>query len=115
MLRTALSCNLIALLLIGAIPGSARERTVAEEVAKLKAGRKIKVELNSGETLKGRMGSTTTDQFTLEPRNAKKGTARVVRFDEARSAKPDGLTTGEKWAIFGAIWIAVAIIGKLTV
>lgn len=114
MFRTTVNCVLIALLVIGAIPASAAELTVAKQVAKLKVGRKIKVELTSGETLKGRMGSAAADQFALEPRSAAKGTARVVRFNEARSVKPDGLTKGEKWAIFGVIWVAVGICAKLT-
>jgi hypothetical protein len=115
MLRATASCILITLLVSGAIPAPAAEPTVAEQVAKLKVGRKIKVELNGGETLKGRMGSATADQFALEPRNTAQGTARVVRFNEARSVKPDGLTAGEKWAIFGAIWVAVGIVAKLTI
>ena len=114
MFRTAVNCVLIALLVIGAIPLSAAEPTVAEQVAKLKVGRKIKVELTSGETLKGRMGPATADQFALEPRSAAQGTARVVQFSEARAVKPDGLTKGEKWAIFGVIWVAVGIAAKLT-
>lgn len=115
MLRTTVTCFQIALLVIGVMPALAAERTVAEQIAKLKLGRKIKVELNSGETLKGRMGSAAADQFALEPRSTAQGTARVVRFNEARSVKPDGLTAGQKWAIFGVIWVAVAIVGKLTV
>jgi hypothetical protein len=113
MFRTIVNCVLIALLLIGAIPASAAELTVAEQVARLKVGRKIKVELTSGERLKGRLGSATADQFTLEPGSAAKGTARAVRFNEARSVEPDGLTTGEKWAIFGVVWVAVGICAKL--
>ena len=115
MLRGATSCALIALLVHGTIPAAAAELTVAEQVAKLNVGRKIKVKLNGGETLKGRMGSSTAGQFTLEPRNVSRGTVRVVRFNEALSVKPDGLTSGQKWAIFGVIWVAVAIVAKLTV
>jgi hypothetical protein len=113
MLRPAVNCVLIALLVIGSVPASAAELTVTEQVAGLAVGRKIKVELTSGESLKGRMGSAAADQFTLEPRGTAQGTARVIRFDEARSVKPDGLTKGEKWAIFGAIWVAVGICAKL--
>jgi len=104
---------LIAVLAHGAIPALAAELTVAEQVAKLKPGRKIKVELNSGETLKGRMGSATVDQFTLEPRSTAHGTARPIRFSEVRSVRRDGMTTGEKWAAFGLVWIAVSIAGYL--
>ena len=113
MFRTTVNCILISLLLIGAIPASAAELTVAEQVAKVKVGRRIKVELTSGESLKGRMGSAVADQFTLEPGSTANGTARVVRFNEARSVRPDGLTTGEKWAIFGVVWVAVGICAKL--
>jgi hypothetical protein len=115
MLRTIVNCILITQLVIATIPASAAELTVAEQVAKLKTGRKIKVELNSGETLKGRMGPATSDQFDLEPHSTAQGTARVVRFNEVRFVKPDGLTAGQKWAIFGVIWVAVAIVAKLTV
>jgi hypothetical protein len=115
MLRTNVSCILIALLVIGVQPASAEKLTVAEQVAKLKVGRRIKVELGTGETLKGRMGSTTGDQFTLEPGSKSQGTVRVIRFTEAREVKQEGLTTGQKWAIFGVVWVAVAIIAKAIV
>ena len=111
MFRTTATCALIALLVIRVFPASAAELTVAEEVAKLKVGRKIKVELTSGETLKGRMGSVTADQFVLEPRSTAQATARVVRSNEARSVKSDGLTARQKWAIVGVVWIAVGIVG----
>ena len=115
MLRATVNCILIALLVGGAIPAPARDLTVAEQVSKFKVGRRIKVELTSGEMLKGRMGLATADQFVLEPRDAAKGTARVVRFNEARSVRRDGLTAGEKWAIFAGIWVVVGIVAKLTV
>lgn len=113
MFRTTVGWVLIALQLIAALPASGAELTVAEQVARLKVGQKIKVELTSGETLKGRMGPTAADRLTLEPRSTSKGTAREVRFNDARSVKPDGLTKGEKWVIFGAIWVAVGICAKV--
>ncbi len=112
--RATTTCIMIVLL-VGATPAPAADLTMAQQVAKFKAGRKIKVELNSGETLKGRMGAATAEQFTLEPRNASQGTSRVVQFSEARSAKPDGLSAADKWIIFGVIWVAVGIVAKLTV
>ena len=102
---------LIMVLALGAIPAWAAEPTVAEQVAKLKPGRKIKVELNSGEILRGRMGAATIDQFTLEPRSTAQGTARTIRFTEVRSARRDGLSTGEKWAVAGLVWIALSVAG----
>ena len=115
MLRAITGCILTTLLVLGVLPAPAADLTVAEQVAKLKVGRKVKVELNSGETLKGRMDSATAGQFTLAPRSKAQVTARVVQFNETRSVKPDGLTAGEKWAIFGVIWVAVGIVAKLTV
>ena len=115
MLRVTTSWIAIALLILGATAAPAADLTVAQQVAKLKVGRKIRVELSSGETLKGRMGPAAADQFTLEPRNTSQGASRVVPFSQARSVKPDGLTAGEKWAIFGIIWVAVGIVAKLTV
>ena len=111
MLRKPIGCILIAVLAMGATPAPAAELTVEKQVAKLKHGRKIKVELNSGERLKGRMGAVSADQFTLEPGSTAQGTARTIRFGEARSVSPDGMTTGEKWAIFGGVWIAAGIAG----
>jgi len=114
MLRITASCFLVALLLLEAVPAApAADLTVAEQATKLKVGRKIKVELASGETVKGRMGSSTAGQLTLEPRSSQ-GTARVVRFTEARSVKADGLTKGQKWIIFGVIWVAVGVAARLT-
>jgi hypothetical protein len=37
-----------ALVVMGSIPAAARELTVAEQVAKVKVGRKIEVELGNG-------------------------------------------------------------------
>jgi hypothetical protein len=112
MLRSTMTCILIALTLLKPVPSSAAEKTVAEQVAKLTLGRKIKVTLNSGETLKGRMGSVTADRFSLEPRNAAQGAPRVVPFTEAQSVKPDGTRTSTKWIIGVAIWGAIAIAGS---
>ncbi len=109
MVRTIVGCMAIAVLTLGVQPASAAEPTVAEQVARLKPGQKIRVELTSGETLKGRMGSATADQFALEPRSP--GVNRTIRFVAARSVKRDGMSTGEKWAIFGVAWIALSIVG----
>jgi hypothetical protein len=113
-LRTTLTCILIAALITGAVPAAAAGPAVAEQIAKLKAGRRVTVALKSGETLKGRLGAVAADQFTLEPANPAYGVARMVRFDEARSVKPDGLTMGAKVAIVVAIVFAIGIIGKFT-
>ena len=109
MVRTIAGCMALAVLALGVHPASAAEPTVAAQVARLKPGQKIRVELTSGETLKGRMGSATADQFALEPRSP--GASRTIRFVDARSVKRDGMSTGEKWAIFGVVWIAVGIVG----
>lgn len=115
MIRASISCIPITPLLVGSpISASAADLTVAEQAAKLKASRKIKVELISGEVLKGRMGLVTADRFTLESGGAVPMVVRVVRYDEARSVKPDGLTRGEKWAIFGIVWVVAGVVGKLT-
>jgi hypothetical protein len=105
---------ILTALILGAIPTPAADLTVPQQVAHLKPGRKIKVELTTGETMKGRMGSVTEAQFILEPRNKATGTARTIPFAEARSVKTDGLTTGQKWAVAGAVWIAVAIVAART-
>jgi hypothetical protein len=116
MFRVTAGFVLISLLAIGDVPVLVAQRTVTEQVAKLKVGRRVKVKLNTGEVLKGRMGSTVGDQFTLEPVGKTQGTARVVQFNEAESVRPDGLTAGKKWLIFGvAAWIGAGIVAKLTV
>ena len=102
---------LITVLALRPIPGFAAELTVAEQVAKLRRGTKIKVELSSGETLKGRMGPATVDQFTLEPRGTALGSARTIRFREARSVRKDGMTGREKWIVFGLVWVAFSVAG----
>jgi hypothetical protein len=109
MLRRTICCILITLLSIGTLTAS---DTVAQQVSKTKVGRKVKVKLISGEILKGRMGPSTSEQFTLESRSTAPGTTRTVQFVEAQSVKPDGLTTGAKWTIAGVVWVALAIIGK---
>jgi hypothetical protein len=115
MLRAVVNCFPIILLVMGTAPSSAADLTVAEQVAKLKDGRKIKVKLNSGEILKGRMGSVTTDRFSLEPPSKSHGTARAISFDEAQSVKSDGLKTWQKSVItVGVIWVALAIAGSFT-
>jgi hypothetical protein len=115
MLRALVNCFPIILLVMGTAPCSAADLTVAEQVAKLKDGRKITVKLNNGEILKGRMGSVTTDRFSLEPPNKSHGTARLIPFDEVHSVKPDGLKTWQKSVIVvGVIWVALAILGSRT-
>jgi len=100
-------CTLITVLLFGAVPAAAADLTVAQQVAKLKLGRKIKVELNNSETVKGRMGSATADQFILEPDSAAHGAARTIRFVDARSVKSDGMTTSGKWIM----WVIIVFAG----
>jgi hypothetical protein len=99
-LRATTACVLITLLSCGVVPAWSQPM-VAEQVARLKAGQKIKVELISGEILKGRMDSVTADRFTMEPSSKPPVPARVIRFDEVRTASRDGLSAGKKWAIFG--------------
>lgn len=112
MLRITATCALIALTLTAITPALAAEKTVAEQAAKRKPGQKIKVKLNSGEILKGRMGSVTADQFTVQPRDAALGTARTVPFTEAQSVKADGLATWQKWTIGAVVtMVALGIVG----
>lgn len=111
MLRMATSCILIPMLTITSPPLFAAELPVAVQAARIKQGRKIDVKLSSGEVLKGRMGLIESDQFTLEPRNTP-GNSRVIRFSEATTVKASGLTTGQKWMIFGIAWVVVGIVGK---
>jgi hypothetical protein len=73
-------------MLLSVCAAPAPDMTVVEQVAKQHARRRINVELNAGETLKRRMGPATADQLTLAPRESA-GTARVVRFAEARNAR----------------------------
>jgi hypothetical protein len=110
MFRTILGGVLTVVLALGAIPAQAAESTVMEQVAKLGLGRKVKVELKNGEVSKGRLGSATADQFMLEPRTAGQGTARAVRFDDARAVKADGLTTGKKWGLGIVIFLVAAVV-----
>jgi hypothetical protein len=111
MLRTTIACLLIAVLAIEAISAAAAQSAVREQIAKFKHGRKIKVELNSGSILKGRLGTLEPDQFTLEA-NGLTASEAEIRFDEVRSVKPDGLTRAEKWTIFGVIWIGLGIVNS---
>ena len=100
-------CTLITVLIFGGVPAAAADLTVAQQVATLKLGRKIKVELNNSETVKGRMGSATADQFILEPDNAAHGAARTIQFVDARSVKSDGMTTSGKWIM----WVIIVFAG----
>ncbi len=112
--RTTLALVLIMLMTVGALPATPAELTIAEQVAKVKVGRKIKVKLNTGETIRGQMGASSADQFVVESPGAVQGNARTIQFTEVQSVKPDGLSRGEKWAIFGVVWVVVGIVGKLT-
>jgi hypothetical protein len=86
----------------------AAERTVAEQVGKLKHGQKIKVNLNSGDLLKGRMGSVGADTFTFEP--AGKGAVREVAFKNVQTVKPDGLNVGQKLLIVVGVAFVVLVV-----
>jgi hypothetical protein len=105
---------LITLLTIGVVPAFAADVPISEQAARVKSGRKVDVKLSSEETLKGRMGLIAADQFTLEPSDSTKGSARVIRLSEAKTVKAEGLTKGRKWIIFGVAWVVVGVIAKAT-
>jgi hypothetical protein len=109
MLRTMAAYMLIALLTVGAV--SAADPTVAERVAKTRFASKVKVELNSGELLKGRMGRARANEFTLVEKGQTAATGRVILFSDIKSIKHDGLTRGQKWIIVGVVWVVVGIVG----
>jgi small nuclear ribonucleoprotein (snRNP)-like protein len=114
MVRRTMAYILIALLSIGAFPAAASEPTIAEQVARLKVDRKVRVKLKTGEILKGRMASVAPDQFTVNLTDH--ASAQIVRFDDAQSVKPDGLSAKYKWIIVGAVvWVAIGIISKATI
>ena len=57
------------------------------------------------------MGNVAPDQFSVKTDQSE----RQIRFVEVESVKPDGLTRGEKWLIFGVVWISIGIVSKLAI
>lgn len=113
MTRGLVCCILISLLSVAAAAAAPPGPSVSEQVGRIKVGRKIKVKLQRGASLRGRMGAATADGFTLNPGDAKAAPAREIRFSEAQSVKPDGMTTGQKWAVAGGVWIVLIVLGSL--
>src|SRR5262245_33405366 len=102
---------LILGILLGDSPSASAKSTVAEQVARIESGRKITVKLKTDEIVKGRMGNVAPDQFSVKTDHSE----RQIRFVEVESVKPDGLTRGEKWLIFGVVWISIGIVSKLAI
>ena len=75
--RSTIACILIALLICSVTPASAAP-TVAEQIASLKAGQKIKVELLSGETTKRPSGFGYNRSIHLDLSGKPPTSARVV-------------------------------------
>ncbi len=98
----------LAALLLPATPAFAAEVPIAEQVAKLKPGQRIKVELVTGEVLKGKLDTSAPQQFKVIP-SATPATPREVQFSEVRTIKPDGLSNGVKWVIAGGT--AMLVVG----
>jgi hypothetical protein len=82
---------------------------VPESLAKWRTGKRIEVILNTGDKLIGRLGSIDSDRFTLAP-DKRKGTARVLQFDEVRAVRSK-LTTTQKWAIAGGVYAVFFVMG----
>jgi hypothetical protein len=87
---------------------------VAAKVHKIKTGHKMEVTLKSGEILRGRMGASSNERFTLEPMNAK-GARRAIAYNQVQNIRATGLSKRDKWIIFAVIWVGVGIVAGATI
>jgi len=71
------------------IPASARERKPEDRIRKLKLGSRVVVTLKDKETLKGRLGKVTQDQFTLKPLAPASWSSREILFQDIRDILPE--------------------------
>ena len=104
--RSQIIASLLFLLAHGV---SSAADTVPESLAKLSTGKRIAVILNNGDQLIGRLGTVESGTFVLEP-DTRKGTPRVLQFKEVRSVRAK-MTTARKWAIAGAIYAVLLVMG----
>ena len=87
---------------------------VAAKVHSIKTDHKVEVTLKSGEILKGRMGASSNERFTLEPMKAK-GVRRAIAYNQVKSIRATGLSKRDKWIIFAVIWVGVGIVAGATI
>lgn len=90
--------------------GQARD-SVSVSLAKWRAGQRIEVSLNDGGKLIGHLGAIESDRFVLEP-DKHSGAQRTLRFDEVRAVSKK-MTATKKWAIAGAIYGVLVIMGLI--
>jgi hypothetical protein len=86
-MRIVAWCLILGILLVDS-PSVSAKSTIAEQVARIKSERKIKVKLKTDEIVKGRIGNVAADQFSVKTDRGE----RQIRFVEVESVKPDGLT-----------------------
>ena len=87
---------------------------VAAKVHSIKTNHKVEVTLKSGGILKGRMGASSNERFTLEPMNAR-GARRAIAYTQVQNIRATGLSRRDKWVIFAVIWVGVGIVAGATI
>jgi len=88
MLRPLVSMILSILLMPGHSFSGPQTPDAKVQAGKIKPGRKIAVELRSGEQVRGRMGQISDSGFNVEPLKAGAGMTRTIAFDQVESLKP---------------------------
>lgn len=99
----AISC------IFGLLVPSAFGKTPSQQVSKWPMGRRMEVTFTNGDKVIGRLGSTTSESFMLNPDKKSAGAPREIRYNEVQSVKSKW-TTGEKWVIGVLIYAAVTIL-----
>jgi len=88
----------------------AAERSPAEQARKIKPGSRIEVVLASGETLTGRLGAVSEQEFNLLS-SAGAAASRTVPFGDVQSLRSKR-STGARIAIdAGIVFAALLVIG----
>jgi hypothetical protein len=84
-------------------------QTVRAEFARREHHR-AKLRLRDGSEIKGTISTLTSDSVTLQP-DRKSLPGRTVSIDQIASVSGAGLTRGQKWGVFAAVWLGVGVLG----
>jgi small nuclear ribonucleoprotein (snRNP)-like protein len=93
---------------------SKKERQVRTAVAQLGTGEqtRIAVRLKNGSRLKGYIASSDDQTFTISDLSTR--LARVVRYSDVAQMHAQNLTSGQKWAIGAAVFLALMILAAVS-
>ena len=89
-IRSARFLSLCVFILLCAPSSIQGQDDVLAKVRKIKPGAKVEVTLKSGEILKGRMGASSNERFTLEPMDGGSAARRAIAYNQVANIRATG-------------------------